>query len=193
MKSSIWLAAAASTLAIAWSVQAADVPTPPLNTASPHYGTWGFDLSGRNVAVKPGDDFFAYANGTYLSRTEIPSDRTRFGNFDQLSVLSENRVRGILEDAVSAPTEKTAKIGAFYKAFMDVDRVEKLGAAPISPDLARIKAAATKDDLITLMGDHTRLRRGLFGIYIGPDAKDPTHYAVQSGTGGIGMPDKDYS
>ena len=192
MKSSIWLAAAASTLAIAWSVQAADVPAPPLNTASPHYGTWGFDMAGRDTAVKPGDDFFAYANGTYLAKTEIPSDRTRFGNFDQLSVLSENRVRGILEDAASAPTAKTAKIGAFYKAFMDADRVEKLGAAPIAPDLARIKAAATKEDLITLMGDHSRLHRSVFGIYIGPDAKDPTHYAVQSGSGGTGLPDKDY-
>jgi putative endopeptidase len=192
MRSSIWLAAAASTLAIAASAQAADVPTPPHDTASPHYGTWGFDLSGRDAAVKPGDDFFAYANGGYIARTEIPSDRTRFGNFDQLSVLSENRVRGILEEAARAPTARNARIGAFYKAFMDADRVDQLGAAPMAPDLARIKAAATRDDLVTLMGDHTRLHRSLFGLTIGPDAKDPTHYAVQSGTGGIGMPDKDY-
>ena len=192
MKSSIWLAAAASTLAIAWSAQAADAPTPALNTASPHYGTWGFDLTGRNLAGKPGDDFFAYANGAYIARTDIPSDRTRFGNFDQLSVLSENRVRGILEEAAQAPTPKTAKIGAFYRAFMDEARVEQLGAAPIAPDLAKIKAATTRDDLVALMGDHTRMRRSLFGVYIGPDAKDPTHYAVQSGTGGLGLPDKDY-
>jgi len=192
MKSSIWLAAAASSLAIAWSAQAADTPTPALNTASPHYGTWGFDLTGRNLATRPGDDFFAYANGTYIARTEIPTDRTRFGNFDQLSVLSENRVRGILEEAAQAPTPKTAKIGAFYKAFMDEARVEQLGAAPIAPDLAQIKAAATRDDLVALMGDHTRMHRGLFGVGIGPDAKDPTHYAVQSGSGGLGLPDKDY-
>jgi putative endopeptidase len=192
MKRLIWLAAAASTLAIACASQAADAPTTALNTASPKFGTWGFDTAGINQAVKPGDDFFAYANGTYLAKTEIPADRTRFGNFDQLSVLSENRVLGILEEAARTPTPKTAKIGAFYKAFMDEALVEKLGAAPIAPDLARIKAAATRADLITLMGDHKRMGRSLFGVYIGPDAKDPAHYAVQSGTGGLGLPDKDY-
>jgi predicted metalloendopeptidase len=69
--------------------------------ASPKYGTWGFDATGMDLSVKPGDDFFRYANGKWADRTEIPSDRTRYGNFDKLAELSENRLHAILEDAVS--------------------------------------------------------------------------------------------
>src|ERR1700754_3114097 len=82
----------------AWS---ADAPDAAVSLASPKYGTWGFDLSGMDRSVKPGDDFFKFANGKWAERTEIPSDRTRFGNFDKLSVLSENRQHAILEDAAA--------------------------------------------------------------------------------------------
>ena len=67
--------------------------------ASPKYGTWGFDATGMDLSVKPGDDFFRYANGKWADRTEIPSDRTGYGNFTKLAELSENRLHAILEDA----------------------------------------------------------------------------------------------
>ncbi len=80
-------AAAALVLAAgaAWS---ADAPDGAVSLTSPKYGTWGFDVSGMDRSVKPGDDFFKFANGKWSERTEIPSDRTRFGNFDKLAVLS---------------------------------------------------------------------------------------------------------
>ena len=59
---------------------------------TPRYGTWGFDLSGRDTSVRPGDDFFRYANGAYVDALVIPADRTRYGSFDLLSQLSENRI-----------------------------------------------------------------------------------------------------
>jgi putative endopeptidase len=99
--------------------------------------------------VKPGDDFYAYANGGFVERTTIPADRVRFGNFDALAILSEARVRGILEEAVKSPTESTAKIGAYYAAYLDEARVEKLGTQPIQADLAKIKAATTRIVLAT--------------------------------------------
>ncbi len=175
-------------------VLAADVAArqPVDLTATPHFGDWGFDLTGVDRQVKPGDDFYKFANGGYLARTEIPADRTRFGNFDRLSVLSENRVHAILEEASAHPTLKSARIGAFYKAFMGEARVEALGAAPIQRDLKQIRTAASRDDLIGLMGDHQRLRRSLFGVAISADGKDPTRYAVYAASGGIGLPDKDY-
>jgi putative endopeptidase len=164
-------------------------------TETPHYGSWGFDLSGEDTSVKPGDDFYRYANGNYLKRTEIPADRTRFGNFDVLSVLSENRVHLILEQAAQKDTQPGApghKIGVFYKTYMDTARIEALGTAPLDNDLAKVRAAKTYADIAALMGDRNGFRDSIFGGGIGPDAKDPTHYAVQMGTGGTGLPDRDY-
>ncbi|MES2921775.1 MAG: M13-type metalloendopeptidase [Verrucomicrobiota bacterium] len=156
------------------------------------FGTWGFDLSGRNLSVRPGDDFFAYANGAYLDRTAIPADRVRFGNFDQLAILSETRVRGILEDAIKHPDEANAKIGAYYAAYMDEELVEKTGIQPIAANLARIQACATRDELIAIMAKPGSLCGGLFGAGISADAKNPARYAVYVGSGGLGLPDKGY-
>src|SRR4030088_1194667 len=81
--------------------QAGEAPVAAADLASPKYGTWGFDTSGMDTSVKPGDDFFGYANGKWAARTQIPSDLTRFGNFDKLSVLSEARVHAIAMDAAA--------------------------------------------------------------------------------------------
>jgi putative endopeptidase len=195
MKPSFWLAASAS-LAVLAGASAEAAPTAAPNaapnasgdpTATPHYGTWGFDLTGRNTKVKPGDDFFSYANGAFIERTQIPPDRVRFGNFDVLTVLSENRVKAILESA-----DKSTKIGAFYGAYMDEARVEALGYAPLKPDLERIAAAASRDELIPLISNPRGFHRPLFSLGISADAKSPSRYAVYSGSGGLGLPDKDY-
>lgn len=160
--------------------------------AAPRFGTWGFDLSGRKESVKPGDDFYAFANGSFIDRTTIPADRVRYGNFDVLSILSENRVRGILEEAMKSPNESNAKIGAFYAAYMDEKRVENLGVQPIAADLAMIKSASTRDELVALMAAPGRLHGSLFGAGISADAKNPTSYAVYVSSGGLSLPDKDY-
>ena len=83
-------------------------------TVAPHYGQWGFDLTGRDTSVTPGTDFYGYANGKYVKSLVIPPDRSRYGNFDALSALSEAQVHAILEKAAhdSAATGDEAKIGA---------------------------------------------------------------------------------
>ncbi|MDB6077792.1 MAG: peptidase [Akkermansiaceae bacterium] len=164
----------------------------PDTLAAQRFGTWGFDLSGRNETVKPGDDFYEYASGKFVERTVIPPDRVRFGNFDALSLLSEARVRGILEEAAKTPSPATAKIAAFYAAYMDADRANSLGAKPIEADLEEIKAAASRDALVAILAKTDGLHRDLFGVGIGPDPKDPTRYKVSAGSGGLGLPDKDY-
>ncbi len=162
------------------------------STEAPRFGTWGFDLAGRDESVQSGDDFFAYANGTYLKNTEIPADRPRYGNFDALAILSETRVHKILEDTAARPDASTAKIGAWYAAFMDETRVEAAGATPIASQLNEIKSAASREELAKIMGKPGGLGRGLFGAGISPDAKNPTRYAVHMGSSGLGLPDKDY-
>jgi putative endopeptidase len=167
----------------------------PMSLESPHFGTWGLDLSGRDLTARPGDDFFRYANGAWVDRTEIPSDRTRFGNFDALAILSEARVKAIIEDAASGKVQDkdAAKIGAAYNTFMDEGLAEKLDAKPLAPELAMIKGVKTHDDMTALMGKgQTSNFTALMGVGIGADSKSPTRYAVYAGVGGMGLPDRDY-
>lgn len=65
--------------------------------ASPHFGAWGFDVSGVDRTVRPGSDFFKYANGTWMLRSVIQPDRVSYGNCSNLRTLGNDRVRGLLE------------------------------------------------------------------------------------------------
>jgi len=179
---------------------AADGPTGPgavdaASLAAPRYGTWGFDLSGMDRSVKPGDDFFKFANGKWDERTEIPSDRVRYGNFNKLRELSENRMHAILEDAAAGKLTDpdAAKIAAGYAAYMDEALAEKLDARPLAPELAQIRAVKTKDQFTALMGkSNTTGFTSIFPVGISIDAKAPTRYAVMTLNGGLGLPDRDY-
>jgi len=161
---------------------------------SPRYGAWGFDITGMDRKAKPGDDFFRWANGAWFDRTEIPSDRTRFGNFDALSELSENRIRAIIGDSAAGKIQDASavQVGAAYRAFMDEARIEALGAKPIQPELAAIRKARSRDDLTALMGQaNVRGYTALMGLGISDDAKAPSRYAVYASTGGLGL-ERDY-
>ncbi|MBW8815433.1 MAG: peptidase M13 [Caulobacterales bacterium] len=163
--------------------------------ASPKYGTWGFDETGMDRSVKPGDDFFKFANGKWAERTEIPADRTRFGNFDKLSVLSEARVHAILDDAAAGKLADpdAAKIAAGYRAFMNEALADKLDAKPIAPELAQIRKVKTKDEFTALMGKaNTTGFTSLLPVFVSIDSKAPTKYMVGAATGGLGLPDRDY-
>jgi len=162
---------------------------------SPRYGTWGFDIAGMDTSVKPGDDFYKFASGAWDAKTTIPSDRTRYGNFDKLSELSEARTKAIIEAAAAntAATGDTAKVGAAYRAFMNEAQIEALDAKPIAPWLAGIRKVKTKDDFTALMGTSpVTPYASLIGLGISTDAKNPKAYAVYSSTGGTSLPDRDY-
>ncbi|QUD86337.1 M13 family metallopeptidase [Phenylobacterium montanum] len=163
--------------------------------ATPHYGTWGYDLTGEDKAASPGADFFRFANGAWSDHAEIPADRVRFGNFDKLYVLSENRTRLIIESAAAGQSSDpdAAKIGAAYKAFMDQDKVEALDAKPLAPDLDAIRAEKTLGDVAALMGrSPLSFQGGVFAAGIQADQKAPTKYAVYLDTAGLSLPDRDY-
>jgi putative endopeptidase len=163
--------------------------------ATPKYGAWGFDLSGMDRTVKPGDDFFKFANGTWDKTTQIPSDRVRYGNFNKLRELSENRMHAILEEAKSGKLSDpdVAKIAAGYASFMDEALAEKLDAKPIQPELAQVRAVKTKDEFTGLMGkSSTTGFASILPVFVSIDAKAPTRYTVMAGTGGLGLPDRDY-
>jgi len=204
MKTSLFAAAAVTALALGTPGVGASAPataaSPPEPAAAdltraPRMGAWGFDLAGRDMAVRPGADFYDYANGTYVAKLVIPADRSRFGAFDALHALSENRMRAVVEAAAAKPgaAGEEAQIGALYRSFTDVARVDSLGAKPLTQDLAAIRAARTRGDIARLMGASAQgFGDSFFSAAISDDAKAPMRYAVYLGQGGLGLPDRDY-
>ena len=166
-----------------------------VSLASPRYGSWGFDQSGMDRSVRPGDDFFKFANGKWDEATAIPADRVRYGNAHKLRELSERRMHSILEDAAAGRLKDpdAAKIAAGYAAFMNDALAEKLDARPIADELAKIRGVRSKDDFTALMAKaNTTAFVSLIPFAITVDDKAPTRYAVSAATGGLGLPDRDY-
>src|SRR5262245_63872844 len=102
------------------------------------YGAWGFDLAGMDTATKPGDDFFRYANGTWIDKTQIPPDKPAYSLRLAMTDLTEQRLKDLLEAAGAKSAENPStleeKAGAFYRSFMDAARVEQAGAEAIEPE-----------------------------------------------------------
>jgi predicted metalloendopeptidase len=156
-------------------------------------GDFGLDLGAGNPAVKPGDDFFAYASGKWYDHFEIPPDRTTFGAFNQLDELSKQRVREIIEQAAAShpPAGTPAqKIGDYYAAYMDQAAIEANGLNPAEPDLKKIDAAGNKADIAKLFGMPGFA--SLFDLDLPPDLKNPDRYSVVISQSRLGLPDRDY-
>ncbi|ELX13514.1 peptidase M13 family protein [Janthinobacterium sp. HH01] len=186
------LACATLGAALLCSAQAA-APDNPLT--SPHYGAWGFDLSGMDQAIRPGNDFFKYANGSWSARTPIPADEVKIGYFDDLDKLADRRTRRLVEDAAStaAPGGDQAKIGALYRAFMDTGKLEARAGAPLRADLNRLRAVASRSELARFMGDRSHgFPAAPFSLELDKDMMAPDRYVAQLGQDGLGLPNRDY-
>ena len=157
--------------------------------AQPEIGTFGFDLSGMDKSVQPGDDFYAYANGTWAKNTEIPADKSNYGMFTALADLSQTRTREILDVAKGDPN---SMIGRAYASYLDSAAIEAKGLAPIEPWLNKIRAV-DKAGLAKLLAEADRSGvQHFFGGYVGQDDKNPEVYIYTMFQGGIGMPDRDF-
>jgi putative endopeptidase len=159
----------------------------------PNFGSWGVDLTARDLAVKPGDDFFAYANGSWLARTEIPADQASASTGRDIFNLTQEQLRELIEaSAAKATTPTASQVGGLYKSFMDDAAVDALDAKPLAADLAAIQAVKTKEDFAAFMGKTaTNFGSSLFAIQVYADAKSPMS-TLYLGQAGLGMPDRDY-
>ncbi|HTD31107.1 MAG TPA: M13 family metallopeptidase [Steroidobacteraceae bacterium] len=170
---------------------AATVAPPAVPKAA--IGDFGLDLSAGDKNVKPGDDFFAYANGTWDQSFKIPPDKASFGPFDRLDELSKERVRSIIEQSAAAHAARGTpeqQIGDYYAAFMDESAIEANGLAAAQADLERIAAAKSRADVARLFG--TIGYATLFDVQLSPDYKNPDRYAVVITESSLGLPDRDY-
>ncbi|HEY3695255.1 M13 family metallopeptidase [Phenylobacterium sp.] len=179
-------------------------PAPP--GPKPQYGSFGFDVAGMDKTVAPGDDFFAYANGTWAKTTGIPADRSSYNTFAVLREAASKRTADLIGEAAraNAPAGSDArKIGDYYASFMDEAAVEALGARPLKPELDRIAAIATRQDLARELGSSLRAdvdalnstdltTDRLFGLWVVEDLHDTNRYLPYLMQGGLGMPDREY-
>lgn len=157
----------------------------------------GINLDFMDKSVKPGDDFFRYVNGSWADKTEIPSDRVRWGSFDELRQNTDRDALAILKEAAANkkldPNSDQAKAVNVYQTYMDTISRNKLGINPIKGTLAKINAIKSVNDLnklITEMQPEGGL--GFYGIGVGPDSKNSNRNVVNVGLGGLGLPDRDY-
>ena len=156
---------------------------------------WGYPLDAFNQSVRPGDDFYEYANGGWLAATEIPSDRSGTGFAVDMSERNEARIAEIIADLSSAdvePGSNSQKIRDLYNAFMDIAAINAKGIEPILGDAERINAAETHRDIIALMADPALGLSGPVAIYVTIDSKQPDTYVMGATHAGLGMPDRSY-
>ncbi|MHA6206158.1 M13 family metallopeptidase [Dyella soli] len=164
--------------------------------SKPQYGRWGFDQAGADPATRPGDNFFRYANGTWLDRTPIPADKPAVSLRLAMTDLTEQRLHELMEASAHAAAPATGldgKVGAFYQSYMDEARINALGAKPIAAQLDAVRKATTREAQAALMGrTSVDFEGALFNLAMDVDLKDTKHYAVYVTQGGLGLPDRDY-
>jgi len=163
-------------------------------------------LEGIDRSVAPGDDFFAYANGTWIKNTEIPADRSSWGTSDVLTELTARRTADLIAAAAKTkgPVGSDAqRVGDYYAAFMDEPGIEAKGLGPLNPSLEAIRGIADKQGLARTLGGLLRADVDVFnntslytdnllGLWVAQDLDDPTRYSPFLVQGGLGMPDRDY-
>jgi endothelin-converting enzyme/putative endopeptidase len=183
----------------AWAQQAQSVPAA---------GQEGHGIVVANIdrTVKPGDDFYLYANGEWIKRTEMPPDRSRIGVFSQLDEVSSKRTAALIEEMAksdAAPGTGTRKIADLYNSYMDETGIEAKGLMPLKPHLDAIAAIHDKKEMAYALGKTLRAdvdalnntnfhTANLFGLWVAPGFNDSEHYAAYLLQGGLELPDKEY-
>jgi putative endopeptidase len=158
--------------------------------------TSGINKKNMDTLVKPGDNFAAYVNGTWMKTAKIPADKASYGAFDMLYDQSQKDVKAIIEEAAKSSNAEGSdeqKIGDYYASFMDRKGRDAKGIAPIQPELKAIDAIASYDDLAAYFGKANRAGIAIpFSVSVMSDFKDPTQHTLITWQGGLGLPEREY-
>jgi putative endopeptidase len=158
-------------------------------------GGWGFDLSGLDRSVNPGDDFFQYANGSWIKNTPVPADRSRWGAFDRLNAKSEADLKAIIDGLVASappPGSDARRVADFYQAYANTGAIEKAKLDPIATELEKISELDSHRDIGQFMARPSLPYGGPIAFFPTVDPKEPGRYAMQVTQSGLGLPDRDF-
>jgi putative endopeptidase len=184
------LLVALSLLGISFSVAQVAPAVPPRMAAQ------GFSIDNIDKTVDPCADFYQYACGNWMKKTEIPADRAIWASFSELDERNLDIERGILEKAASGGARRDAidqKIGDFYASCMDEKAVNAKGIAPLQPELDRVAAAKDKAALIDAIAHiHLVGPSPLFNFFSAPDLHNADTVIANIDQGGLSLPDRDY-
>ena len=167
--------------------------TPPQTEQNPP-----LDPKNMDTSVKPGDDFFRYANGAWIKRTEIAPEYSRWGAFNELIERNNDALHVIAEQASKTQVDpklapETQKVGDYYASGMDEKTIDALRTKPLAEEFQRIDAIKDRAALLKAIAHlHTIGVGAFFEFGSGQDAKDSSRDIAQAVQGGLGMPDRDY-
>ena len=192
-----------TTLALACAVVCVSVGWAQ-NTPIPE--THGIVVANMDRSIKPGDDFYGYANGGWLKRTVIPPDRVSVDVWSKLGDLSNKRTADLIaEIAKSNPPDRSneRKVADLYNSYMDEAGIEAKGLAPLAPHLEAIAAIHDKRQLARALGEALRAdvdalnntnyhTPNLFGLWVAGGLNDSDRYAPYLMQGGLQLPDREY-
>lgn len=165
---------------------------PPAGAELPFYAPWGIDLTARDTSIRPGDDFWRYANGTWLAKAHIPADREYWGAAAELQQRVKRQLAGVIAQAAADAHRDpiSRQLSDVYSSWMDEAGIAARGASVLKPYLAQIAAVRSRDELIRLMatpGMHSPL-----GISVWTDPRNPDRHIVRVRQSGLGMPGRGY-
>jgi putative endopeptidase len=153
------------------------------------------DPANMDPSVKPGDNFYLYANGNWIRKNPVPASKTRWGAFGIIDEDNTIRLHELLEtQSHSTSNDKFKRVGDYYISGMDTMAIEKAGYKPLVAHLQRINNLKTVDDILNEIAYErvNGISGPLIGIFIGQDSKNATKYIPQIGQGGTTLPDRDY-
>jgi len=168
-----------------------DVPRP-----APELGSFGIDLSAQKTSVRPGDDFYEYANGAWLDSYQLKPDEMRYGAFIELEYRAEDQVKAIIDELSAsqpAPGSSERQIADYFASFMDLDTLNQKGIEPLRPELEQVAAIRTREQLVEAFG-----RAGVMGSaapiasFVEIDRKGPNQHRLNVIHSGLGLPNRDY-
>lgn len=155
-----------------------------------------FDVAGMDSTVKPGDNFFLYANGGWMKTAVIPDDQSGWGSFYTLYQDNLKKLRELLEDAAKNNSTKGSteqKLGDYYASGMDTAAIDKLGATPLKDGLAKIDAVKNYKEFMKLVADmYASGEAHLIGMYVGADEKNSDQNIAIFYQSGTSLPEKAY-